>query len=154
MMPEFIVCLTADGAAAVETLRAELARAKEQARISKADAEKAVGELKAEQAAHRLSKEKISNMALELRDAANKYALLERPDKKRLTLRRPYKRQRKPGRRPGRHGRRSGKLGRSRPVSPSCCELNSAIRSMPRLIECGVLRTHFLDLSKSAADAT
>ena len=34
MMLEFIICLTADGAAAVDTLRAELARAKEQARIS------------------------------------------------------------------------------------------------------------------------
>ena len=48
MTLEFIVCLTADGAAAVETLRAELARAKEQARISNMAAEKAVGELKAE----------------------------------------------------------------------------------------------------------
>ena len=67
-MLEFIVCLTADGAAAVETLRAELARAKEQAKISNATAEKAFGELKAEQAVHRLSEEKISNMALELRD--------------------------------------------------------------------------------------
>ena len=34
MMLEFIVCLTADGAAAVETLRGELARATEQARNS------------------------------------------------------------------------------------------------------------------------
>ena len=81
MMLEFIVCLTADGAAAVETLRAELARAKEQARISNAAAEKAVGALKAEQDAHCLSKEKISSMALELRDAASQYALLEKETK-------------------------------------------------------------------------
>ena len=40
--------MAADGAAAVEVLRAELARAKEQARCSKAAAEKASGELKAE----------------------------------------------------------------------------------------------------------
>ena len=76
------ICITADSAAAVETLRAELARAKEQAKISNTATKKAVGELKAEQAAHRLSEEKISNMVLELRDAASKYALLEKETKK------------------------------------------------------------------------
>ena len=40
--------ISADGAAAVEILRAELARAKEQARMSNAAAEKAATELKAE----------------------------------------------------------------------------------------------------------
>ena len=45
--------MTADGAAAVETLRAELARAKEQARRSDVAALKAAEELEAEQAAHR-----------------------------------------------------------------------------------------------------
>ena len=44
--------LDADGAAAVEDLRAELARAKEQARKSDAAASKVVEELKAEKAAH------------------------------------------------------------------------------------------------------
>ena len=52
--------MTEDGAAAVETLRAELARAKEQARRSDAAALKAVEELRAEQAAHRRSEEKIA----------------------------------------------------------------------------------------------
>ena len=42
--------MTADGAATVETLRAELGLAKEQARISNAAALKAVEELRAEQA--------------------------------------------------------------------------------------------------------
>ena len=46
------MCVHADGAAAVENLRAELARAKEQARKSDAAALKAVEELKAEQGAH------------------------------------------------------------------------------------------------------
>ena len=50
--------MTADGAATVETLQAELARAKEQARSSNAAALKAVEELRAEQAAHCESKEK------------------------------------------------------------------------------------------------
>ena len=49
--------MTADGAAAMETLRAELAQAKEQARRSDAAALKAVEELRAEQAAHCESKD-------------------------------------------------------------------------------------------------
>ena len=48
--------LNADGAASVENLRAELARAKEQTRKSDAAAIKAAEELKAEQAAHCQSK--------------------------------------------------------------------------------------------------
>ena len=46
---------TADGATAVEALRAELAQAKEQARASNAAALKVAEELRAEQAAHRRS---------------------------------------------------------------------------------------------------
>ena len=65
--------MTVDGAAAVETLRAELARAKEQARNSNAAALKAVEELRAEQAAHCQSKERMAEMAVELKDAANLY---------------------------------------------------------------------------------
>ena len=60
--------MTIDGAATVETLRAELARAKEQARNSNAAALKAVEELWAEQAAHCQSKERIAKMAVELKD--------------------------------------------------------------------------------------
>ena len=70
--------VTIDGAAAVTTLRAELARAKEQARKSDAAALKAVEELRAEQAAHCQSKEKIAKMAVELKDAADRYELLEK----------------------------------------------------------------------------
>ncbi len=47
------MCMNADGAAIVEALRAELARAKEQARFSNVAAEKASAELRAEQAARR-----------------------------------------------------------------------------------------------------
>ena len=60
--------MTTDGAATVETLWAELARAKEQARNSDAAALKAVEELRAEQAAHGQSKERIAKMAVELKD--------------------------------------------------------------------------------------
>ena len=49
-----------DGAAAVETLRGELAQAKEQARVSKAAADKAVADLTAEQAARRRFEEWVT----------------------------------------------------------------------------------------------
>ena len=58
--------LNADGAAAVEDLRAKLARAKEQARRSDAAASKAAEELEAERAAHCRSKEEMAGMAVKL----------------------------------------------------------------------------------------
>ena len=70
--------MTADGAAAVEILRAELARAKEQARCSNAAAEKASAELKAKRAARRQDEEKISMMELELKSVASRCELLEK----------------------------------------------------------------------------
>ena len=73
--------MTADGAADVEVLRAELARAKEQARCSNADAKKASAELKAEQAARRQDEEKISTMALELENATGRCEFLEKENK-------------------------------------------------------------------------
>ena len=57
----------------MESLRAELARAKEQVRNSDAATLKAVEELRAEQAVHCQSKEKIAKMAVELKDAADRY---------------------------------------------------------------------------------
>ena len=62
----------------METLWAELAQAKKQARRSDAAALKAVEELRAEQAAHCQSKEKMAQMATELKDAANRRELLEK----------------------------------------------------------------------------
>ena len=70
--------LNADGAAAMEDLRAELARAKEQARKSNAAALKAAEELKAEQAAHCRSREEMAEMAVKLKDATDRYEFLER----------------------------------------------------------------------------
>ena len=70
--------MTVDGAATIETLRAELARAKEQARISNAAALKVAEELKAEKAAHCESKEKMANMAVELKDTADSCQVLEK----------------------------------------------------------------------------
>ena len=72
------MCMNADGAAAVEALRAEIARAKEQARGSNAAAEKASVELKAEQAARLQDKEKMSTMVHKLENAAGRCKLLEK----------------------------------------------------------------------------
>ena len=73
--------LDADGTAAVENLRAELARAKEQARKSDVATEKALEELKAEQAAHCRSKKEMAEMAVKLKNAADHFKLLEKEDR-------------------------------------------------------------------------
>ena len=69
----------------METLRAELAQAKEQARSSNAASLKATKDLRAEQAAHCGSKEKIAKMAVELKDAADRYRLLEEESRVKTT---------------------------------------------------------------------
>ena len=73
--------LDADGAASVESLRAELARAKEQARKSDAASLKAAEELKAEQAAHCRSKKEMAEMAVKLKNAVDRCKLLEKEDR-------------------------------------------------------------------------
>ena len=70
--------LNADGVTAMENLRAKLARAKEQARKSDAAALKADEELKAEQTAHCQSKKEMAEMAVKLKDAADRRKLLEK----------------------------------------------------------------------------
>ena len=69
----------------MDALRAEVARAKEQARSSNAAALKAAEELRAEQAAHCESKEKLAKMAIELKDAADRYQLLEEENRAKAT---------------------------------------------------------------------
>ena len=69
--------LDADGAAAVEDLRAELARAKEQAKKSDAAALKVAEELKAEKAAHCRSREEMAGMVFKLKDATDRCEVLE-----------------------------------------------------------------------------
>ena len=64
--------LDADGAAAMENLRVELARAKEQAQKSDAAALKAAEELRAEQAAHCQSKKEMAEMAIKLKNATDR----------------------------------------------------------------------------------
>ena len=67
------------------SLRAELARAKEQARKSDAAAEKALEELRAEQAAHCRSKKEMAVMAVKLKSAAGRCKFLEKEDRARQT---------------------------------------------------------------------
>ena len=66
--------MAADGAVVIAVLRAELARAKEQARRSDA-------ELKAEQAAWRQDEEKISTMTLKLENATGRCEFMEKENK-------------------------------------------------------------------------
>ena len=73
--------LDANGAAAMENLRAELARAKEHARKSDAAALKAAEELKAEQAAHCRSREEMAEMSMKLKNATDRCKLLEKEDR-------------------------------------------------------------------------
>ena len=77
--------LDADGAAAVESLRAELARTKEQASESDAATRKALEELRAEQAAHCRSKEEMAEMAEKLKSATDRCRLLEKEDQAKQT---------------------------------------------------------------------
>ena len=76
-----MICITTESAAAVETLRAELARAKEQAKVSNAAAKKAAADLKAEKATRRQCEERISTMERELKDATGKCHSLEEDNK-------------------------------------------------------------------------
>ena len=68
----------ADGAAAVESLRAEIAQDKEQARRSDAAASRAAEELEAERAAHCRSREEMAEMAVKLKDATVRNDVLEK----------------------------------------------------------------------------
>ena len=70
--------LDADGAAAVESLRAELAQAKEQARRSNAAASRAAEELEAERAAHCRIREEMARLAVKLKDATDRNVALEK----------------------------------------------------------------------------
>ena len=70
--------LNADGVAAVESLRAELAQAKEQARRGDAAASRAAKELEAERVAHCRSREEMAEMAVKLKDVADRYEVLEK----------------------------------------------------------------------------
>ena len=76
--------VNADGVAVVEALRAELVRAKEQAWCSNAAAEKALADLRAEQAARRQNEKKISALALELKNTASRYEFLEKENKAKM----------------------------------------------------------------------
>ena len=65
----------------VEALKSALAQAKEQARVSKAAADKEAADLKAEQVARRQYEERVTEVEQELKDAAGKCEALEEKSK-------------------------------------------------------------------------
>ena len=69
----------------METLRAELVRAKEQARSSNAAALKPAEELRAEKAAHCESKEKMAKMSVKLKGTADRCQFLEEENQVKAT---------------------------------------------------------------------
>ena len=93
MLGPYIYVPNVDGAAAVENLRVELTRAKEQARRSDAAAVKAAEELKAEQAAHCQSKKVIAEMTIKLKDATDRCKFLEQEVRLRRILKRSLPKQ-------------------------------------------------------------
>lgn len=139
---------------AVEILRAEQARAKEQARFSNAAAEKASAELKAEQAARRQDEEKISMMALELKNAASRCGLLEKENEAKTDELDKALRETREARFESRAAheeiRQAGEVAASRPFllqtkfgDPNYAQLNQ-VWSSP---------DEFLDLPKCSSDA-
>ena len=125
----------------METLRAELARAKEQARSSNAAALKATEELKAKQAVHCESKEKIAKMVVELKDAADCYQLLEEENRAKATdLEKSLVAAKEAC---SKIRATKEELNQAADIvsgSPSCCGLSSEIRSMLLWTGYGVLR--------------
>ena len=69
--------IIAGSAAEVEIPKSALAQAKEQARVSKAAANKAAADLNAEQVARRQYEERVTEVEQELKDAAGKCEALE-----------------------------------------------------------------------------
>src|SRR4051812_29437125 len=147
--------LDADGAAAVEGLRAELARAKEQARKSDAAAVKALEELKAEQAAHCRSKDEMADMAVKLKSATDRCKLLEEKDRAKQTSLEKVVADAKDARSIMRAAkeelRQAGQIADGKPFSlrRKFCDPKFAPLNRMRSIE-----DTYLDLAASATDAT
>ena len=75
------MCVCADGAATVETLRGELTQTKEQARVSNSATDKAAVDLSAEQAARRHFEERVTEVEQRLKDTSRKCESLEGENK-------------------------------------------------------------------------
>ena len=125
----------------METLRAELARAKEQARSSNAAALKAAEELRAEQDAHCESKERMDKMAVELKGAADHYQLLEEENRMKATDLEKALVAAKEARSKIRATKEELHQAADIVSGTSCCRLNSEIRSMLLLTDYGLLWT-------------
>ena len=99
--------------AEVETLKSDLAQAKEEARENKAAANKAAVELKTEQVARRQHEERVTEVEQELKDAIGKCKPWRgRVQPKWPNSPKPSKRPKRRGPSPGVLGRRSGRPNR------------------------------------------
>ena len=135
--------MTIDGAATVETLRAELARAKEQARISNAAALKATEELRAEKDAHCESKDKMAKMVVKLKDTADRCQFLEEEYRARATDLEKATMETKDTRSAMRAKKEElHEAGDIVAGKPFFCGGSSETRGMPLWIGCGVRQTH------------
>ena len=148
-------CVSTDGASAVETLRAELARAKEQARMSNVAAQKAASELKAEQTARRQCEERLSSIERHLKDATGKCQALEEENKAEVAELEKALREAREARSESRAAReeirQAGEIAAGKPFllrtkfgDPKYAPLDQMWSSSDA----------YLDLSKSASDAT
>ena len=79
------MCMIAGSAVVVETLRGELAQAKEQARVNKAAADKAAEDLKSEHVVRCRYEERVTEVEQALKDAASKCEPLEEKNKAQVT---------------------------------------------------------------------
>ncbi len=127
----------------MESLRAELAQAKEQARRSNAAASRAAEELAAERAAHCRSREEMAEMAVKLKDATDRNEALE---KERLVVQEDLgkataeaKDARSAMRAMKEELRQAGDIVAGKPL---CCVAGLRIKSMLNSASCGVRRIH------------
>src|SRR3954464_5646390 len=147
--------LDANGAAAVEGLRAELAKAKEQARKSDADARRAREELKAEHTSHCRSKEMMADLTEKLKSAADRCKLLEEEGRTRQTdLEKAVSNAKdaRSGMRAAKEEQRQAGLiadGKPFPLRRKFCDPKFALLDGAWSVE-----DTYLDLAASAADAT
>lgn len=112
--------------------------------MSNAATEKAAAELKAEQAARHQCEERISTMALELKDAASRCKFLEKDNKARTADLDKALQEAREARSESRAAREKiRQAGEIAAGKPFYYKLSSAIRIMPRLIKCRILQAHF-----------
>jgi DNA repair exonuclease SbcCD ATPase subunit len=146
--------MIAGSAAEVETLKSALAQAKEEAKVSKAAADKAAADLKSEQVARRQYEERVTEVEQELKDAAGKCESLEEKNKAQAAELAKALQEAKEARTESRAAREE--IRQSEQIAAGKPFLLQTIFGGPRyalLTRLWSSPDAFADLSKSAADA-